>query len=306
MEARERGAPGPARTIRVRVRIVAFALLLAAAGAAGAAPGVSYERVPTTSMPSSVRCLVILPPSYAASPSRRYPVLYFLHDGYGDGRTLQRRGVAADALERMRDGRLPEFLIVAPDGSGSWFSDSHDGKMLYEKFLTADLPLWVASRYRVLTGQASRGITGISMGGYGAVKTALRHPDLYGSVSSLSGALIPFGWEDLKRYNVVARYSLKRIFGEDEHDNSLDENDAWNVLWGSCFVAPPFEVHMRGGTEDLYGLERVAAQYGMLLNERGVPTTVVIEPGTHDWKYWRRAMLDILQWHGRRFEYDAE
>jgi len=302
MKARERRARGPAP----RLRLLVLAGLLSAAPSIGATSGVSYERVETMSMPEPVRCLVILPPSYAASPSRRYPVLYFLHDGYGDGRTLARRGVAGDALERMRDGRLPEFLIVAPDGSGSWFSDSHDGRMLYERFLTADLPLWVASRYRVLTGQGGRGVTGISMGGYGAVKTALRHPDLYGSVSSLSGALIPFGWKDLARYSVVARYSLKRIFGEDEHGNSLDENDAWNVLWGRCFVAPPFAVHLRGGSEDFYGLERVAAQYGMLLNERGVPTTVLIESGTHDWSYWRRAMADIFQWHGQRFEYDAE
>jgi len=302
MKPRDRRARGTAPSLR----FLALAGLLAAGPTAAATSGVTYERVETTSMPGSVRCLVILPPSYATSPSRRYPVLYFLHDGYGDGRTLQRRGVAADALERMRDGRLPEFLIVAPDGSGSWFSDSHDGKMLYERFLTVDLPLWVASRYRALPDQGGRGITGISMGGYGAIKTALRHPDLYGSVSSLSGALIPFGWEDLKRYTVVARYSLKRVFGDDEHDNSLDENDAWHVLWKRCFVAPPFAVHLRGGTGDFYGLERVAAQYGMLLNERGVPTTVVIEPGTHDWSYWRGAMMDILRWHGQRFEYDAE
>jgi S-formylglutathione hydrolase FrmB len=164
----------------------------------------------------------------------------------------------------------------------------------------------VESRYRALAAKPSRGVTGISMGGYGAVKTGLRHPGLFGSVSALSGALIPFGWEDLKRYGWVARFTLTRVFGGDERDNSLDENDAWNVLWSLCFDEPPFVVHMRGGTEDLYGLGRVAAQYGMLLNERGVPTTVVLEPGTHDWRYWGRAMMDILQWHGARFEYDAK
>lgn len=290
-----------------RTGALALAVVLGAAAAGLAAtPGILHEKVPTSAMPKPVECLVILPPSYAKSPDRRYPVLYFLHDGYGDGRTLERRGVAKDALARMRDGTLPEFLIVAPDGPGSWFSDSYDGTMRFETFLTADLPEWVAGRWRVLPGKASRGITGISMGGYGAVKTALRHPALYGSVSSLSGALIPFGWSDLERYNVITRYSLKRIFGSDEKHNSLDENDAWSVLWGLCFETPPFPVHLRGGSEDFYGLERVAAQYGMLLNERGVPTTVLIEPGTHDWRYWRHAMLDILDWHAARFEYDAK
>jgi len=267
---------------------------------------VRYESVATKAMPSPVRCLVLVPPSYASSLQRRYPVLYFLHDGWGDRRTLERRGVAREVLARMKKGELPEFLIVAPEGSGSWFSDSHDGSRRYEAFLAEDLPRWVEAHYRALAAKPSRGGTGISMGGYGAVKTALRHPALFGSVSALSGALIPFGWEDLKRYGWAARFTLTRVFGADEKDNSLEENDAWNVLWGLCFDEPPFVVHMRGGTEDLYGLERVAAQYGMLLNERGVPTTVVLEPGTHDWRYWGRAMMDILGWHGARFEYDAK
>jgi len=49
-------------------------------------------------------------------------------------------------------------------------------------------------------------------------------------------------------------------------------------------------VELRAGTSDVYGLDGVAAQYGMLLNERGVPTTIVLEPGGHDWGYWRGAM----------------
>jgi putative tributyrin esterase len=269
-----------------------------------ATPGVLWERVETSAMPSPVRCLVVLPPSYATSPERRYPVLYFLHDGWGNGRTLEQRGVAKEARARMADGRLSEFLIVAPDAPGSWFSDSHDGVRRFERFLAEDLPKWVESRHRGIPTQSARGISGISMGGYGSIKTALRHPDLYGTVSALAGALIPIGWKDLERYNWVTRYTLKRVFGSDAQNNSLDENDPWNVLWKLCFQKPPFVVHMRGGTEDFYGLERVAVQYGMLLNEHGVPTTVVLEPGTHDWQYWRRAMIDILAWHAARFEYD--
>jgi S-formylglutathione hydrolase FrmB len=264
------------------------------------------DRIPTEALPKAPECLVVLPPSYEREPARRYPVLYFLHDGYGDGRTLERRGVAAEAQKRMREGTLPEFLIVAPDGTGSWFSDSYDKKRRFEELLTVDLPRTIEARYRVLPGRQARGITGVSMGGYGAVKTALRHPDLYGSVSALSGAMIPFGWSDLERYNTVARFTLKRVFGRSKEANSLAENDAWNVLWGLCFETPPFEVQLRGGTEDFYGLEGVAAQYGMLLNERGVPTTVVLERGDHDWSYWSRALPEVMAWHAARFEYDAK
>ncbi|MFY9550602.1 MAG: alpha/beta hydrolase family protein [Thermoanaerobaculia bacterium] len=277
-----------------------------ACACASPGPGLRLDRIPTRALPSPPECLVILPPSYERSPGRRYPVLYFLHDGYGDDHTLERRGVAREARARMEAGTLPEFLIVAPDGSGSWFSDSYDGKRRFEELLTRDLPRSIEERYRVLPGRGSRAITGVSMGGYGAIKTALKHPDLYGSVSALSGAMIPFGWEDLQRYNAVARFTLMRVFGRSKEANTLAENDAWNILWGLCFETPPFQVQLRAGTEDFYGLEGVAAQYGMLLNERGVPTSVVLEPGGHDWSYWSRAMQDILAWHGERFDYDAK
>jgi S-formylglutathione hydrolase FrmB len=291
---------------RKAIGVVLVLVAAAAATARASAPGpnVRVEKIATAALPRPADVLVVTPPSYASSPGRRYPVLYFLHDGYGDGRTLARRGIAAQVLARMADGRLPEFLIVAPDAPGSWFSDSHDGKRRYEEFLTGDLPRAIEERYRVLPGKRARGITGISMGGYGAVKTALKHPGLYASVSSLSGALIPFGWDELERYSFVARYTLKSVFGKSRQDNTLDANDAWHILWGLCFEAPPFEVELRAGTEDVYGLDGVAAQYGILLNDSGVPTTVILEPGGHDWSYWERAMLDILAWHGARFEYD--
>ncbi len=294
------------RASRFAAASLAWACLAAAAGCASAPPaGARWESVETRTMPSPVHVLVIVPPSYDRDPARRYPVLYFLHDGYGDGKTLARRGVAADALARMRNGSLPEFLIVAPDGPGSWFADSYDGKRRFAEFLVQDLPRWTESHFRTLARRGSRGITGISMGGYGAVKLALTHPDLYGSVSALSGAIIPFGWEDLKRYSWVARYTLMRVFGRDAEKNSLDANDAWQILGPLQFDRPPFAVRLEAGTEDPYGLDGVAAQYGNLLNEHGVPTTILVEPGGHDWSFWRPAMQEILDWHAARFEYDA-
>jgi S-formylglutathione hydrolase FrmB len=247
---------------------------------------------------------VLEPPSYRSLPARRYPLLVFLHDGYGDVRTLERRGVAADLAARMADGRLPEFFVVAPGAPASWFSDSADRKRRWEEFLAGDLLRQIESRYRVLPGAASRGITGISMGGFGAVKTALKHPDLFGTVSSLSGALIPIGIEDLRRYSWITRFTLKRVFGSRPDAATLAANDVWEVLRPKRFERPPFAVHLRAGTEDFYGLDRVAAQYGSYLNEHGVPTEIVLEPGGHDWNYWRRGLIAIAGWHAKRFSYD--
>lgn len=269
-------------------------------------PGVSYVSVPTASLPSPARCLVLEPPSYARSPGRRYPVLFFLHDGYGNVRTLERRGLAADLAARMADGRLPEFLVVAPGAPGSWFSDSADGKRRWEEFLTGDLLREIERRYRVVPGREGRAITGISMGGFGAVKIAMKHPDLFGSVSSLSGALIPIRVSDLRRYGWITRFTLKRVFGRHPDPRTLAANDVWEILQNTRFETPPFTAHLRAGTEDFYGLDGVAAQFASFLNEHGIPTDVVLEPGGHGWDYWRRAFIPICEWHAKRFSYDEK
>lgn len=283
-------------------------LLLLACGCASASrvPAVSFVDVPTASLPSPARVLVLEPPSYRDEPGQRYPLLVFLHDGYGDVRTLDRRGVAAEISARMADGRLPEFLVVAPGARGSWFSDSADGKRRWEEFLAGDLLREIASRYRLLPGADSRGITGISMGGFGAVKIALKHPDLYGTVSALSGALIPIGLEDLRRYGWITQVTLKRVFGSPPDPGTLSANDVWDLLNATRFERPPFVAHLRAGTEDFYGLARVAAQFGTSMNEHGIPTEVVLEPGGHDWSYWRRALVAIAEWHAKRFSYDSK
>ena len=281
-----------------------LAVLFVSACATAAAPAVSYVRVPTASLPSPARYLVFEPPSYARSPSRRYPVLVFLHDGYGNVRTLEHRGVTAELAARMSDGRLPEFLVVAPGAPGSWFSDSFDRKRRWEEFLTGDLIREIETRYRVLPGKAARAITGISMGGYGAVKIALKHPDLFGAVSSLSGALIPIHPEDIRRYGWITRLTLKRVFGNPPDASTLASNDVWDLVHEARFEKPPFSAHLRAGTEDFYGLDGVAAQLGSYLNEHGIPTEVVLEPGGHEWAYWRRGMVAICEWHAKKFSYD--
>lgn len=278
---------------------------LAASRCATSVPsGATVERLSAPTVPGAVPYLVLTPPSYDASPRRRYPVLYFLHDGWGTHRTLARRGIAAELRARMADGRLPEFLVVAPGGRGTWFSDSHDGKVRYEQFLVSDLRREIESRYRVIAARGGRGVTGISMGGFGAVKLGLRHPDLFGAVSSLSGPLMPIGWDDLERYGSRTRRLLTRVFGDAPDDNSLAANDVWEIARAPR-TAPPPAIQLRGGTEDAYGLGRVATQFSAYLAEHDVPATVVLEPGGHRWSYWRDALLAACAWHATMFAYDS-
>ena len=201
----------------------------------------------------------------------------------------------------MKNGEIPEFLLVCPEGDHSWFSNFHDGSRRYEDFVAGDLPREIEQRFRVSPGRENRAITGVSMGGYAAVKIALRHPGEYGSVSSLSGATIPMDWSDVERLSFLARWQLHRVFGRSPEDNSLAENDVWKIAEKKPAVPFSFEVFLLAGTEDKYHLDRVAAQYADFLNRHGIRATARLEPGVHDWPYWSHAFLEIAAWHGRRF-----
>ncbi len=242
---------------------------------------------------------MFLPPGYSRE-SRSYPVLYFLHDILGNHDVLARHAVTEKLTRVMRSGVIPEFLIVCPEGGSSWFSNSHDGSRRFEDLVAGDLPREVERRFRVAPGRENRAITGISMGGYAAVKIALHHADEYGSVSSLSGVTIPMEWSDVARLSFLARWQLHRVFGKSPDDNSLADNDVWRIV-EKRKTAAPFEVFLLAGTEDKYRLDRVAAQYADFLNRHGIRATARLEPGIHDWPYWSNAFLEIAAWHGEKF-----
>jgi S-formylglutathione hydrolase FrmB len=251
-------------------------------------------------VPGGAAYSVFLPPTYAAGGGP-YPVLYFLHDAFGDDRVLWRNGVIARLDSAMRAGSLAEFLIVCPDGDGGWFSNSHDGRRRYEDLVTVDLPREIDAHFRTLPGRNARGITGISMGGYGAIKIALRHPGDYGSVSGLSAAVISMDWDAVERISFFARRQIHRVFGSSPTDNSFAENDVWRLAAARARWDDPFDVFLLAGTSDKYGLGGVAAQYADVLNRHGIRATARLEPGVHDWPYWRDAMMEIARWHGEHF-----
>ncbi len=263
-------------------------------------PGRREESFASASLGRKAAYSVFLPPGYA-SETRSYPVLYFLHDGFGHHDVLWRHGVPGRLDRAMRSGVLPEFLVVCPEGGRSWFSNFHDGSNRYEDLVAEELPREIERRFRVLPGRQNRAITGISMGGYGSVKIALRHPAEYGSVSALSGAIIPMGWDDIEKVFFLARRQLHRVFGNSRTDNSLAENDVWKIAQSRESWHDPFEAFLLAGTEDKYHLDHVAAQYADLLNRRGIRATARLEPGIHDWPYWSNAFLEIAAWHAGKF-----
>lgn len=133
---------------------------------------------------------IYLPPGYQES-KKRYPVIYFLHGFMGDNRMLANMTGILDFA--INTHKIRPFIMVIPDQKttydGSFYSNSGVFGN-WEDFTAYDLVEYIDSHYRTLAHKDSRGITGHSMGGYGALKIAMHHPDIFSSVYALSpGAL---------------------------------------------------------------------------------------------------------------------
>jgi S-formylglutathione hydrolase FrmB len=271
---------------------ILFAASPARASAARRVESVAAAPAGTSAPP--VRVLVMTPPSYDAAPERRFPTLYFLHDGGGDENSLFREGVA-DALDaEMRAGRLPELLVVSPRGVGTWFVDGVDPggpgvPRLYATFLTESLVPFVDARYRTIASRGGRLAAGISMGGYGALRWGLAEPGLFGAAGGLSPAIQQLCEPAVAAMPFFIRPSLERVFGRDPARNALRRNDLYAMLLDDASLArrAPF-LYVRSGTEDKYRIGELATFLDRFLGALGVSHEVVHETGVHDWPYWRR------------------
>ena len=143
---------------------------------------------------------VYLPPSYPLGGSRRYPVIYLLHGFRGSYRQWMSGGREwniRDTMDRLiAAGKVREMILVMPDArnkyGGSFYTDSPTTGN-WEDFLADDLVTDIDRNYRTIPDAASRGIAGHSMGGYGAVRLAMKHPDTFGAVYGLSAACLGWG-----------------------------------------------------------------------------------------------------------------
>ena len=140
---------------------------------------------------------IYLPPGYYDSLSRRYPVVYFLHGFSQDNTTWW--GTFVDIEQIMNalidQGKISPMIVVVPNSNnkynGSWYTNSSvTGN--WEDFIVEDVVQFVDSTFRTLPQLESRGIAGHSMGGYGAIKLAMRNSHLFNAVYALSPALMVF------------------------------------------------------------------------------------------------------------------
>ncbi|MFC0506944.1 alpha/beta hydrolase [Micromonospora costi] len=211
------------------------------------------------------------------------PVLYLLH-GLTDDDTIWLRRTAIERYVAPLG-----LAVVMPQVGRSFYTDETHGNR-YWTFLSAELPELCRSFFRLSDRREDTFVAGLSMGGYGAVKWALREPERFAAAASLSGAL-DLAHRAQHRDHPVDPAVWHTVFGDRAVAGTDDDTVA--LLDRASGENRP-ALYVACGTEDfLYedNLRFVAAA-----RERGVPLTVDFSPGAHDWAYWDAKIRDVLAW----------
>jgi S-formylglutathione hydrolase FrmB len=267
------------------------------------------------SMPSKilghpVGYCVILPPSYDAS-KQSYPVLYFLHGLGSSSEILINSGGMDLVIDLWEQNKIREFLIVTPDADRSFYINSRDGKVRYEDFFIHEFIPYIEKQYRVRGDRQHRGVSGVSMGGYGALRFGLRYPQLFGSLSAHSAALVanlPTGSASGYQGAMLTRI-LGSAFGSPPDAAFWKQNSPFTIVRGlvSRAEVPPIghanglKIYFDCGTEDDYGFDAGARAFHDLLDSRSIPSEFHLYPGGHDWNYVAEHFPASLEFHSSAF-----
>ncbi|MGH9970948.1 MAG: alpha/beta hydrolase [Pyrinomonadaceae bacterium] len=241
---------------------------------------------------------VLLPVDYnqPAAKSKRYPVLYLLH------------GLTGHYNNWIEHTRLTDyaagydFIIVMPEGNNGWYTDSGGvpGDK-YESYIVQELIPDVERRFRTSSEREGRAIGGLSMGGYGALKFAVKHPEMFIFAASLSGALGAASWieADLKGFPFIWR-TLQPVYGaaNSETRAANDLSKLYRELPAGRIAALPY-IYLDCGTED--GLLQSNRSFVDILMKQNIPHEYRQLPGIHSWTYWDAQVQEVLRIAVKKF-----
>lgn len=204
------------------------------------------------------------------------PVLYLLH-GLTDDHTAWQRFTSIE-----RYAVAAGLAVVMPSVHHSFYADEVHGHP-YWTFVSAELPALVHTFFRVSDRPDDTFVAGLSMGGYGALKLALTHPDRYAAAASLSGAL------DI-RY-LIGREDRAALLHRAFDDTIRDADDLFALLAGAPRVPP---LYVGCGTDDL--LMESNERFIAAATTAGADLTTDLRPGDHEWALWDAMIQDVIAW----------
>jgi S-formylglutathione hydrolase FrmB len=271
---------------------------------------VQYKTYQSALMNRELRYALYLPPSYESSGTRRYPVLYFLHGLNENEMRWSTRGEADLLLDKLIAAKsIGEFIVAIPMSSTtSFYTNARAGNAAWEDAVVKEFIPMIESATRVNATRMTRGISGISMGGYGALKIAMKHPEMFGSVSAHSPALVPdFNSTTVSGRRLDQFKSLfDSIYGIGFAGGGTLDLTYWNAnnpleLAKDTAKFQNMKIYFDTGTEDEYGFYVGHQVLDDLLTKAKYAHTASLYPGPHGWDYAKQHIQNSLQFHWNAF-----
>lgn len=315
--------------IRSRVGRIGAALLMSTLGllscfTVATAGSTTAFRYPCPSLGKEQIAQVYLPSGDA--PEDGWPVLYLLHGLNGTAADWTNLGNVASTLDRLiATRRIKPLVVVMPEGGSSWYVDSSEvgGPGNYATAIGHDLPDAVENAFPVGTDRLHRAIAGVSMGGYGALRLALKAPERFAAVAALSPAI----WQNVPTVLADAGHSAgddtsppPSYFHKIDPDtvtigvDTPPEGRHFGTAFGTPFDADRFNaanvftllerdveakkrlppIFLSVGDDDSHRLWRgsIAFFETMQMNNRDMEFRVT--DGDHNWSLWRSTIADAL------------
>jgi S-formylglutathione hydrolase FrmB len=236
-------------------------------------------------------------------------VLYFLH-GLGDNeQTLFNSGGWTLLGDLRKQGKMGDFLIVAPEGRRSFYINSADGSERYNDFFIQEFMPRIESKYRVRTGRTGRAISGISMGGYGALRFAFAHPEMFSAVSAQSPALItetPQQLDSAAKSGSPLMGVLAPVFGSPINVAHWNANSPFLLAKRNAAALRRVSIYFNCGQEDNYGFEKGAAELHRELSAEQVRHEYHAYPGDHSIAYFLSHFAEVMEFHSKAFGFSAQ
>ncbi|MHB1050872.1 MAG: alpha/beta hydrolase [Bacteroidota bacterium] len=244
------------------------------------------------SLNTMTKYTIILPAAYAES-AERFPVLYLLHGYSGDHTNWVK------LTRLLKYAEQYQLIIVAPDGKNGWYTNSDVlPHAKFESSVIDELIPHIDSQYKTNLSKNSRSIAGLSMGGYGAVKFALKHPSMFFFAAGISPAIqVPYSLEDSLFHATRSKglvQSVRDAFGTVRNE-SWKINDVFYLAEEIHPDTAPY-IYLAVGSQD--GLSEIIDETHRLagtLRKNGIPFEMHETAGGHNWKFWDKEIEIVLR-----------
>lgn len=269
---------------------LAFTVLLGLVPFFGFAAKVDSLEVPSAAMNKTYRAAVVLPESYSSNKSKAaYPVMYLLHGASGHFRDWLTLTPDKMLVKNLADQY--NLIIVMPEGEVyGWYLDSPvNPNSKFETHIINEVIPKVDATYRTVPSNKGRVITGLSMGGHGAMYLSTRHPELFCAAGTMSGAM-DMNWSKFLISDTYAK-SL-----QDRFEKLLGSADPTSEIVAQNSVVNMVETIKKNGLAIMIdcGVDDFLIDTNRELHRRlvynKVPHDYIERPGAHTWEYWQNAL----------------